>query len=118
MVFAILRWSGLAAVSLWLLACAHPYPQQEQPPEHSPQRAGLAEPATPVIPKQQPVKIIAVGDIQLGRAWPPEQQRLPENATQVLSKVTPLLTGGDVVFGNLESVLADEGESAKCKTAG
>ncbi len=103
---------------LLLVACVHPRSQEGLVVPVAP-AASLTEQtaAAPEI-KKTPVKIIAVGDIQLGRAWPREQQRLPDNPMQILGKVAPLLAGGDVVFGNLETVLADDGESAKCQRPG
>lgn len=59
--------------------------------------------------------VAAVGDVQLGMAWPPGHVVLPpDNAGDMFSGVTAALSQADVRFGNLETVLADEGDSKKC----
>jgi tetratricopeptide (TPR) repeat protein len=63
------------------------------------------------------IRIAAVGDIQLGQAWPEDAARLPPNgAAEVLAQVSPLLRAADITFGNLETVLADSGASTKCRS--
>ena len=75
----------------------------------------------PLIPEEEPragtpIRIAAVGDIQLGRSWPVDNQILPpDNAAQMFSRVSDWLRAADVTFGNLETVLADSGESTKCR---
>ena len=73
-------------------------------------------------PDQLPAKtsknlsIKAVGDIQLGRAWPLESASLPPNdGAQMFSAVFEALQGADITFGNLETVVSDTGTSKKCK---
>jgi len=59
--------------------------------------------------------VAAVGDVQLGMAWPPGHVVLPPNdAADMFAGVTEPLSQADVRFGNLETVLADGGESKKC----
>ncbi len=59
--------------------------------------------------------IKAVGDVQMGRAWPEHRQRLPpHNAMDLFDPIKPTLQGSDLMFGNLETVLMDEGDSSKC----
>ena len=61
------------------------------------------------------VTIAAVGDVQLGRAWPDANVRLPpDDARPIFENVAGMLKDADVTFGNLETVLADEGKSRKC----
>jgi poly-gamma-glutamate capsule biosynthesis protein CapA/YwtB (metallophosphatase superfamily) len=61
------------------------------------------------------LEIAAVGDVTLGKAWPPGEETLPPNdARDLFADVRPLFAGADLVFGNLETVLADQGESTKC----
>ncbi len=63
-----------------------------------------------------PIRLSAVGDIQLGAAWPEASAQLPpDNARGVLMRVAHLLHRPDITFGNLETVLADSGESTKCR---
>ena len=59
--------------------------------------------------------IAAVGDVQMGMAWPPGHVALPpDDAKDLFDGVKEALSGADVRFGNLETVLADQGESKKC----
>ncbi len=59
----------------------------------------------------------AVGDVHMGRAWPEERALLPPNDAQdLLEGVKDLLSDADITFGNLETVLLDEGDSEKCGT--
>jgi len=62
-----------------------------------------------------PLRIAAVGDVHMGRAWPAERATLPpDGAMHLYDAVKPFLKDSDVTFGNLETVLADDGESQKC----
>lgn len=61
------------------------------------------------------IKIVAVGDIMIGADYP-ENRLPPDDGQNSFAKVKSALVG-DVVFGNLEGVLADTGESQKCKNA-
>ena len=57
----------------------------------------------------------AVGDVQLGMAWPPGHVVLPpDDAKDMFDGVKGALADADVHFGNLETVLADAGDSKKC----
>jgi poly-gamma-glutamate capsule biosynthesis protein CapA/YwtB (metallophosphatase superfamily) len=61
------------------------------------------------------VTLAAVGDVQLGRAWPEPRATLPPNdARDMFTAVTPVLGDADITFGNLETVLKDDGPSSKC----
>jgi Bacterial capsule synthesis protein PGA_cap len=63
----------------------------------------------------QGLTVAAVGDVQLGMAWPPGHVVLPpDDAADVFDGVKDVLGHADVRFGNLETVLADEGDSKKC----
>lgn len=62
------------------------------------------------------ISIAAVGDIQLGMGWPEDNPVLPpDRASGMFSNVSDWLGGTDITFGNLETVLADSGESTKCR---
>lgn len=64
------------------------------------------------------VTVVAVGDIMLGTITP--SGHLPQNndCSPQLSMVKPILSSGDVVFGNLEGVLTDNKLSAKkCRSS-
>lgn len=86
----------------------------ELPPPPAPQEA---TPAVAVVPSPPPpITVVAVGDVQLGRGWPDDAPKLPPGgAAWLLAEVKPWIEAGDLAFGNLETALRDEGESAKCK---
>jgi len=61
------------------------------------------------------ITIAAVGDIQMGMGWPDSKITLPPNdAKDLFKNVHAILSAADVAFGNLETVLADSGDSQKC----
>ncbi len=68
------------------------------------------------VPSEGPsLAVAAVGDVQLGMAWPAGHVVLPpDNAEDMFVGVSQVLAQADVRFGNLETVLADTGESKKC----
>ncbi len=78
---------------------------------------GALGPAPEEVPRPgAPLRLAAVGDIQLGQGWPEDAVMLPPNdAHDVLARVAPLLRETDITFGNLETVLADTGASRKCR---
>lgn len=62
------------------------------------------------------LSVNAVGDINMGRAWPRHLAKLPPNgARDFFTHVTDPLRRADITFGNLETVLQDEGDSSKCQ---
>lgn len=76
-------------------------------------------PAIDATPGTGPkVRWTAVGDIQLGMAWPETRAVLPpDDARDMFLHVQELWRGADVIFGNLETVLADGLPSTKCGPA-
>ncbi len=60
------------------------------------------------------LSVIAVGDIMMGSTG---QRGLlpPEDGRDLFKNVGQYLNDGDIVFGNLEGALLDEGESIKCR---
>lgn len=83
--------------------------------------AALPEPGTLPPPELAPrdgptLRITAVGDIQMGRAWPEEYAALPpDDGKALFEHVADKLSDADITFGNLETVLADSGASTKCR---
>ena len=59
------------------------------------------------------LSVVAVGDIMLGSTYPAAALP-PEDGKGVFEHVGPHLKGGDIVFGNLEAPLIDEGTPCKC----
>lgn len=84
-------------------------------------RAGTAAapPLVEELPRPGvPLRVAAVGDIQLGTAWPAASVALPPgNAERLFARIRAPLDDTDITFGNLETVLADSGDSAKCRPA-
>jgi poly-gamma-glutamate capsule biosynthesis protein CapA/YwtB (metallophosphatase superfamily) len=95
---------GAALLGLALLASApdaavrHPSDEREAPPLSS-----------------DPLVISAVGDVNLGRAWPTGQESLPSDPARLFDGMKRVLGRPDILLGNLETVLADSGESTKCR---
>ncbi|RYF87232.1 MAG: CapA family protein [Chitinophagaceae bacterium] len=65
---------------------------------------------------QDTIIITAVGDMMLGSAFPSKAGLPPDDAINSFEQVQQYLTG-DIVFGNLEGVLLNNGTSSKCKGA-
>ncbi|MGO8971646.1 MAG: CapA family protein [Myxococcaceae bacterium] len=76
---------------------------------------GPLPPRDEVPAEGERLTVAAVGDVQLGMGWPPGHVVLPPNdGADMFDAVTQTLVQADVRFGNLETVLADTGESKKC----
>lgn len=64
------------------------------------------------IASQKPIVIRAVGDVVLGSNYP--RDRLPDDANKKrIADLSQTFKGADIVVGNLEGVLYDQGESRK-----
>lgn len=59
--------------------------------------------------------IVAVGDVMIGSAFPAGNLP-PDDAKNSFKHVKPYLKG-DIVFGNLEGAILEEGNSEKCKNS-
>jgi poly-gamma-glutamate capsule biosynthesis protein CapA/YwtB (metallophosphatase superfamily) len=59
------------------------------------------------------LSVVAVGDVMMGSTG---QRGVlpPENGRDLFENVSQYLNDGDIIFGNLEGPLLDEGESIKC----
>ena len=68
----------------------------------------------PVCMAAQEVTIVATGDIMLGTIFP-SRDYLPagEDCSGILKPLHHALSGGDIVFGNLEGVLTDHASTPK-----
>jgi len=65
----------------------------------------------------QALTITAVGDIMMGTTYP-EPLLPPHDGQGIFDAVKGSFQGADILFGNLEGPLLDEGESTKCKNPG
>jgi hypothetical protein len=61
------------------------------------------------------IVISAAGDIMLGSTYPASRGLPPEDGATMLRDVTPLLSGADLTFGNLEGPMLEGGTSSKCR---
>jgi Bacterial capsule synthesis protein PGA_cap len=62
------------------------------------------------------ISITAVGDMMLGTNYPNDSYLPPNEGRGQLTKVDSLLNGSDILFGNLEGVILNEGGTHKnCK---
>jgi hypothetical protein len=73
---------------------------------------GRALPAPP----PSTLGIVAVGDVMMGTAWP-EGMLPPDDGDGLFREAVDALRERDVVFGNLEGPLIDDGVSRKCLRA-
>lgn len=73
------------------------------------EQAGL-----PLQLRKDTISIIAVGDMMLGSAYPSVTGLPPDDALKSFKHVKQYLKG-DIVFGNLEGCLLNDGKSIKCK---
>jgi hypothetical protein len=64
-----------------------------------------------------PITITAVGDIMMGSTYPANNPLPPNDGADVFTETTPLLTGADLTFGNLEGPMLEGGSTAKCGPA-
>lgn len=60
------------------------------------------------------INVTAVGDIMLGTTYPDESALPPNDGADLLTEVTPILSGADITFGNLEGPMLEGGTSSKC----
>lgn len=68
------------------------------------------------LSSEKRITLSAVGDIQMGRAWPVRAGKLPSGkGEEIFANIKNEIQDSDIVFGNLETVLADTGESKKCR---
>ncbi len=72
--------------------------------------------ADPAIQQKNYLSVAAVGDIMMGTTHPAERLP-PRDGSHLFSNVRDRLRGADIVFGNLESPLLDEGAQMKCAGA-
>ena len=96
-------------VSLFaIFACAPKVARSEEP-------VNAIQPEPAATPKnKEPITIAAVGDIMMGSPYPNDSRMPPNDGADLLKGVTPILSGADIAFGNLEGPMIDGGVSAKC----
>ena len=113
-----LAFAALVALGGCATAPSPPAPEVAPPPAPE-----AVEPPPPVADNAPPgprladlrISVALVGDMMIGTDFP--ENHLPDDdGLGFLADVTPVLAGADLAAGNLEGVLADDGEPAKqCK---
>jgi hypothetical protein len=72
-------------------------------------------PTIALEPASKTITLAAVGDVHLGRSWPVESAAvIPEEGRGYFDDVAATLTDASLTVGNLETALADSGDSYKC----
>lgn len=120
-------WEGCLASWKKLEKLAPDYPELEAQTAVALRRAeeaktlsALPEPGKLAPREEKPsagerLIVAAVGDVHMGMAWPEERAQLPpDGGADLFESVTQSLSTADLTFGNLETVLADSGQSKKC----
>lgn len=97
-------------IILTLQACEEQAPLHQQP---KPKVIIVKQPITP--PKHDTLCITAVGDIMLGTSYPTINTLPPDSGKSSFKAIQKYLNGADVVFGNLEGTLLNEGAPAHYK---
>jgi len=117
---AVETWDRLKAIDPAYPEFETYYPVLVMRRDHAAAMASLPDPSALPPPEETPrpgptITISSVGDVHLGKGWPDTRVRLPPNdARDMFTKVFDWLNESDVTFGNLETVLMDEGPSTKC----
>jgi poly-gamma-glutamate capsule biosynthesis protein CapA/YwtB (metallophosphatase superfamily) len=73
--------------------------------------------AFPQTPEDGCLTIAAVGDIMMGTTYP-ENMLPPNDGVGIFDGAKDAFMGNDIVLGNLEGPLVDEGTTTKCKEPG
>ena len=68
----------------------------------------------PIVDVANSIMISAVGDVMMGSTFPDDTRLPPNDGKELLRAFTPILSAGDIVFGNLEGPMLDGGVSTKC----
>ncbi|MFC1610158.1 CapA family protein [Myxococcota bacterium] len=117
---AVAAWDKLKALDPDFPELQTYYPVLIMRRDHAAAIASLPDPGKLPPPEETPrdgptITISAVGDVHMGRAWPESRSRLPPNdAKEMFTAVADTLKDADITFGNLETVLKDDGPSTKC----
>jgi hypothetical protein len=96
----------LASAAFVSLACQPNVARSEQP---------TSSPIVEPTPRNnEPVTIVAVGDIMMGSPFPNDSRMPPNDGKDLFTPFKDILQSGDITFGNLEGPMTDGGVSAKC----
>lgn len=76
--------------------------------------AATPTPTPPKFADNEPITIAAVGDIMLGSTSINDTFLPPNDGTDILKEVAPILSKADIAFGNLEGPMLEGGTTTKC----
>lgn len=97
-----------------LQACENPTLIKHRLARHK-EKAVITQPVKTIPVRPDSLCIAAVGDIMLGTSYPDSATLPPDSAVNSFRAVKPELTGADIIFGNLEGSLLDNGDPAHFK---
>ena len=103
----LLYAAALASAVFASLACQPNVVRSEQPTNNAPI-------VLPTPKNNDPITIIAVGDIMMGSPFPNDSRMPPNDGKDLFTPFKEVLESGDITFGNLEGPMTDGGISAKC----
>lgn len=106
--------SALIIALICFTSCGTKQPQRQPHPLPAesviPLEKAVPETAPPVT---QTISVTGVGDIMLGTNFPSSEHLPPFDGKALLTDISHLLTGSDIVFGNLEGSFLNEGKCYK-----
>lgn len=106
-------------VSVFLLLALYSCEQRAASPALKPKARKtyiIREPDTIAkVRSKDTITIAAVGDLMLGSAYPDSSKLPPDSAKQSFTVAKPYFKDADIVFGNLEGTLLDQGDPATYK---
>ncbi len=117
---ALVAWQKLRALAPAFPELDKHYPVLVMRKEQAALIASLPDPGVLPPREEQPrpgptLSLAAVGDVQMGAAWPEETAQVPpDDGFALFANVAPMFKSESLLFGNLETALADTGESTKC----
>jgi poly-gamma-glutamate capsule biosynthesis protein CapA/YwtB (metallophosphatase superfamily) len=116
--FAAKFWAIIIAagtIVLLLQACNNPKGHKQPIVQQKKVRVTSPPAPPPIRAIHDTLCIAAVGDIMLGTSYPDSTTLPPDSAVNSFNAVKPQLKNSDVIFGNLEGTLLDQGDPAHYK---
>lgn len=80
----------------------------------SEETSGLPNPTPTPSKNNEPLTIMAVGDVMIGSTSINDTFLPPNDGADMLKEVTPILSKADITFGNLEGPMLEGGKTTKC----
>jgi hypothetical protein len=103
----LLSIAALASAVFVSVACQRELARPEQLTKNAPV-------VDPTPRNNEPISIVAVGDIMMGSPFPNDSRMPPNDGKDLFAPFKDVLQGADITFGNLEGPMTDSGVSAKC----